>query len=171
MERLMELFAERLERGSVVSDRVLNWTGDPRPQSDNLPLRLAGALHALRLEGLALDHVYPPHVVEDDALWSAIEAAFEAFPDRILDWLESAPQTNEVRRSAVILPTLALLQSEFERPFEVLELGASGGLNLYADQFNLQIDATEIGPLSAKVRLTPKWTGPEPPRNDGSLQT
>lgn len=157
----MTLLADRLCAGSPVADRVLGWQGDPRPQSDNVPLRLAGALHALRLDGLGLDHVYPPHRVDDDTLWSEIEAAFETFSDRILSWLESAPQTNEVRRSAVILPALALLQQKLGRPLELFELGASGGLNLYADQFHLQLPGAEIGPQNAKVRLKPDWTGPQ----------
>ncbi|SMX24573.1 DUF2332 domain-containing protein [Boseongicola aestuarii] len=163
MERLMLLFAERLTPGTPVADRVFGWTGDPRPQSDNVPLRLAGALHALRIEGLALDTVYPPHTVDDDDLWHEINRTLEAFPDRILNWLESAPQTNEVRRSAVLLPALAVVEARFNRPIEVLELGASGGLNLFADQFHLQLPNAEIGPPEAKVRLCPDWTGPTPP--------
>ena len=159
----MQLFADRLCTGSPVADRVLGWTGDPRPQSDNVPLRLAGALHALRLEGLALDQVYPPHTVDDDTLWSEIEATCETHSDRILQWLESAPQTNEVRRSAAILPALAVVQQEFNRPLQLLELGASGGLNLYADHFHLQLPGAEMGPNDAKVRLDPDWTGPIPP--------
>jgi len=163
MARLMTLLADRLSRGSPVADRVLGWSGDPRPQSDNVPLRLAGALHALRLKGLALVQVYPPHTVDDETLWSEIENTFEVFADRILLWLESAPQTNEVRRSAVILPALALVQQEFNRPLELLELGASGGLNLYADQFHLRLPGAQIGPADAQVYLEPEWTGPLPP--------
>ena len=159
----MLLCAERLEPGTPVTDRVLGWPGDPRPQSDNLPLRLAGALHALRLEGLALEDVYPPYQVEDETLWLAIEDAFEAFAQRILTWLENAPQTNEVRRSAAILPALALIEQAFQRPLEVFELGASGGLNLFADQFLLQLPGTSIGTEKATVCLQPDWTGPLPP--------
>ncbi|MBT8459619.1 MAG: DUF2332 family protein [Boseongicola sp.] len=163
MERLMMLCAERLKPGSPVTNRVLQWPGDPRPQSDNVPLRLAGALHALKIEGLSLEDVYPPNVPDDETLWSAVETAIETFPGQILQWLECAPQTNEVRRSAVILPSLALVQHELGRPLKLMELGASGGLNLYADQFHLQLPGADIGSTNAEVRLQPDWTGPNPP--------
>jgi len=159
----MGLCADRLCEGSPVADCVLGWTGDPRPQSDNVPLRLAGALHALRLEGLALADVYPPHVVDDDTLWAEIEVSFVRFSGRILHWLKSAPQTNEVRRAAVILPAMALFEARFGRPIELIELGASAGLNLYADQFYLQLPEAAIGNRDAQVQLSPVWTGPPPP--------
>ena len=163
MGRLMALCAERLRSGNAVTDRVLGWQGDPRPQADNVPLRLAGALHALRIEGLALDAVYPPNDVSDDALWSAVKAAFDAHQNRILQWLESAPQTNEVRRAAAILPALALVEERFGTPIELFELGTSGGLNLFADHFCLELPRATMGISTSPVRLSPDWTGPLPP--------
>ena len=41
-------------------------------------------------------------------LWSAVETAMAAHTDRLLHWLDSAPQTNEVRRSAALIPALRL---------------------------------------------------------------
>jgi hypothetical protein len=61
--RLCALAAERLAPGGPVPDRVLDWPGDPSGRADALPLRLAGALHALVLEGRdpALAAAYPPN--------------------------------------------------------------------------------------------------------------
>jgi hypothetical protein len=162
MARLMTLLGKRLDDRSEIVARILAWRGDPRPQGDNLPLRLAGALHALRIEGLALTEVYPPSAVSDDALWQAILEAFDVHCHRITDWLESAPQTNEVRRSAVILPGLALVRDRYAVPFELLELGTSAGLNLRADKFCVDAGGTIIGGPESKVRLTPDWQGPPP---------
>ncbi len=159
----MTLCADRLGAGDPVSDRLLGWAGDPRPRADNVPLRLAGALHALRIEGLALADVYPPAQVEDEALWATVRDALTKHETRILRWLDSAPQTNEVRRSAVILPALALAEARFGRPFEMLELGASGGLNLFADQYYLELPGAELGTLGSAVHLAPEWSGPLPP--------
>jgi len=159
----MGLCADRLRGGSPVSDYVLGWSGDPRPQSDNVPLRLAGALHALRIEGLALEGIYPPQEVDDEALWAAVESTLLRFPKRIVLWLQSAPQTNEVLRAAVILPALALIEERFGRPLDLFELGASAGLNLYANQFHLPIPGATIGNSDATVRLNPDWSGPLPP--------
>ena len=159
----MGLCADWLRGDSPVSDYVLGWSGDPRPQSDNVPLRLAGALHALRIEGLALEGIYPPQEVDDEALWAAVESTLLRFPKRIVLWLQSAPQTNEVLRAAVILPALALIEERFGRPLDLFELGASAGLNLYANQFHLPIPGATIGNSDATVRLNPDWSGPLPP--------
>ena len=53
--------------------------GDPSPSADSVPLRIAGCLHALVLEGKEtwLAGVYPPDVVDDDTLWAAIHDAEE----------------------------------------------------------------------------------------------
>lgn len=163
MGRLMALCAERLCPGVAVADRVLDWPGDPRPQADNVPLRLAGALHALRLKGKALTAVYPPQDFDDDRLWSAILDAFESHEDHLISWLAEAPQTNEVRRSAAILPAMAVAYSVYPASFELLELGTSGALNLRADQFLLNGPDWRLGHHNSKVRLSPEWQGSAPP--------
>ncbi|MXQ08620.1 DUF2332 family protein [Alphaproteobacteria bacterium GH1-50] len=165
MVRLMTLLTARLNNDTAVGAHVLGWEGDPRPGADGLPLRLAGALHALRLEGLALDDVYPPAEVSDDALWSGIEAAFRNHETRILDWLSSPPQTNEVRRSAAILPALAMLSQGDDRPVALYEIGASGGLNLRCDQFRIDVPGGFIGQAESPVRHRPEWEGNVPPRD------
>lgn len=163
MARLMTLAADRLRPGTKVTDRIFGWPGDASPRADNLPLRLAGALHALKLEGKALIEVYPPRDVDDDRLWNAVEAEMAEHAETILLWLDSPPQTNEVRRAAAILPALALLRSLHDAPVELLELGTSGGLNLRADRFLLRLPVGAVGDPASSVVLTPDWTGPLPP--------
>ena len=163
MERLMALAAERLAPGAPVADRVLGWTGDPSPFADSVPLRLAGALHALRLEGLALSEVYPPREVPDDRLWSAVEAAFRDHEARLLEWLGQAPQTNEVRRASAILPAIAAACEGSDQPVELIELGCSGGLNLRCDRFRLDVPGGSLGDPASEVVLSPGWTGASPP--------
>ncbi|MGI9394939.1 MAG: DUF2332 domain-containing protein [Boseongicola sp.] len=162
MGQLMSVLSEQLTSGDPVSDKVLNWSGDPTPSADSVPLRLAGALHALRLESKALESVYPPSNVSDDTLWNGIVQAFDEHSDQIVEWLGSPPQTNEVRRSAVILPALALLQEMYDLPVSLYELGTSGGLNLRADLFRLELGNTSIGPDQSAVVLKPKWHGERP---------
>ena len=162
MERLMGLAATRLAPGTAVADHLLHWPGDPAVNVDNGPLRLAGALHALKLQGLALVDEYPPHKVSDDALWDAVFQAMQDHTAWILEWLASPPQTNEVRRSAALLPALALIEERHSLPVELLELGTSGGLNLRADLFHLELPSGCIGPEDSKVKLTPEWRGTKP---------
>lgn len=163
MGRMMPLIGQRLSEGAVAR-RVLEWDGDPSPYGDSVPLRLAGALHALKIEGLALSEVYPPADVGDDVLWSALERAMEEHQARILDWLESAPQTNEVRRSAVLIPALARVARMFPgQPVELFELGCSAGLNLRCDRFRLDLPGGGLGAEASSVRLSPEWrSAPEP---------
>jgi len=94
----MGLCADRMRGGSAVSDYVLGWLGDPRRQSDNVPLRLAGARHAWRIEGLALEGVYPSQEGEDEALWAAVEPTLLRFPKRIV--LFAAKRAADQRGSA-----------------------------------------------------------------------
>ena len=162
MERLMTLFAQRLTPGTPVADRLLDWPGDTSFRGDSVPLRLAGALHALRIEEVALADVYPPHAPSDDALWTAVSAAMAAHAPRLLAWLERAPQTNEVRRAAAILPVLAGLQARLRLPVRLLELGCSGGLNLRMEAFRADLGGRVLGDPASDVALTPEWSGPAP---------
>ena len=163
MERLMLLAGERLRPGTHVTDRILGWTGDASANADNVPLRLAGALHALKLQNRALADVYPPNVAGDDVLWTAIEQAMSDHTKEILQWLERPPQTNEVRRAAIVLPALALLRGMYDLPVELLELGTSGGLNLRCDRFHLRLPSASIGLPDSNVVLEPEWKGTMPP--------
>ncbi len=163
MAQLMAIFAERLRPGNLVSDEILNWPGDPLPSADSVPLRMAGALHALKLQGKALAAIYPPKTVDDDTLWQGVSRAMDYHADQIVNWLGSAPQTNEVGRAATILPALALLREMYDRPVALFELGASGGLNLRADHFRLELARAALGPAGSAVLLKPEWTGAMPP--------
>jgi hypothetical protein len=71
-------------------------------------------------------------------------------------------QTNEVQRSAVLLPGLATVAARTGRPLALREIGASGGLNLLLDRWQLRIGTTVVGPADAGVVLAPDWSGPVP---------
>ena len=158
--QLMALFGNRLRADSPVGDHVLNWDGDPSIQADSVPLRLAGALHRLVLQGDPdLTPLWPPHIAEDDALWSVVEPALTDKACQIIPLLGSAPQTNEVRRSAVIIPALNMIAAWAKRPLSIMELGASAGLNLLNDQFAVDTGTTRYGPNAPLFTLTPDWTG------------
>ena len=132
MRQLLDLLADRLEPGTPVADRLFNWQGDLRPSGHSVPLRLAGGLHALVLTHPKSDlaGVYPPNSSTDDALWAAVSAALEQYNDFFQNWLDSPPQTNEVRRSAALIPAANWLAARFDLPLVLSELGASAGLNL-----------------------------------------
>ena len=162
MARLARLFADRLDDSTETGQRMLNWVPNIE---DALLLRLTGGLHRLVLEGRApvLAAAYADPDVSDDALWTALDKTLRHRDGELLQSLNSAPQTNEVRRSAVLIPVAHLLTARLGLPLVISELGSSAGLNLLFDQFGLVINGQHYGPDAAEVTLTPDWEGPLPP--------
>ena len=163
MEQLCGLFAERKWRDTQAKHVVSNWVGNLSPSADSVPLRMAGALHALHLTKRAFEGVYPPENVTDDVLWGAVCDVMTREDDFICEWIKSAPQTNEVRRSAAILAAGHVVAKLFGLPLRTSELGASGGLNLKWDQYGLRIGDALWGSENSLV-LEPDWTGLLPPK-------
>lgn len=164
MERLCRLIGERLDRSTETGRRVLDWPGKADVFSDALPLRLAGGLHALVRRGDApgLAGCYPPNALPgEDALWAALRPVL-AGPD-LLPWLDRAPQTNEVGRSAVLMSGLLVVADLFAQPVELLELGASAGLNLLLDRYGHDLGGVRAGDPESVLQLRPEWKGPAPP--------
>jgi hypothetical protein len=94
----------------------------------NVPLRLFGGAHYLVLEGRA------------EAYWDGDDPwpAFRRLLEDHREWLralvtEQGVQTNEVRRSWVLLP--GVLAARPDELVDVVELGPSAGLNLVFDRY------------------------------------
>ena len=164
MARLCGLFAARDWPAGRVRDRVFGWEGDVSSNGHSVPLRLCGALHALTLAGNpTLAPVYPS-AVDDATLWAAVFQVLvteETFIDAFLD---SPPQTNEVRRAACLIAAGHWLAARHPLPLRLSELGASGGLNLMWDHFALALPGAVLGPAAPALTLRPDWTGELPPR-------
>lgn len=164
MTRLCRLLGSRLDRSTEVGRRALDWPGTAHSLADALPLRLTGGLHALVRRGDApeLAACYPPHPLPgEEALWAALRPVL-ADPD-LLPWLDSAPQTNEVGRSAVLMSGLLAVAARFGRPVGLLELGASAGLNLVLDRYGYYLGGVRAGDPASPLQLRPDWKGPPPP--------
>ncbi|MGZ8352750.1 MAG: DUF2332 domain-containing protein [Allosphingosinicella sp.] len=164
MEKLCRLLGERLDRSTEVGRRVLDWPGRADVFSDALPLRLAGGLHALVRRGGApgLADRYPPNPLPDeDTLWAALRPVL-AEPE-LLPWLDGAPQTNEVGRSAVLMSGLLVVADLFPQPVDLLELGASAGLNLVLDRYGYDLGGVRAGDPESPLQLRPEWKGGPPP--------
>ncbi|MDX6517239.1 MAG: hypothetical protein QOF50_85 [Gaiellaceae bacterium] len=124
----------------------------------NAPLRLYGALHYLVLAGRA------PAYAELADPWPAVRAILEEHRDSLRSFVaEHAVQTNEVRRSWLLLP--GFLWASDGRPLELVELGASGGLNLLWDRYRYVYAQGTWGPEDAPMTLM----GPESPEVPGEL--
>jgi hypothetical protein len=165
---LLRQVALNLSEDHPVGAHLHGWPSYDTLRSGAVALRLAGAMHSVVLlemdDGLAA--VYPPNQVDDDTLWRAVEQAMRAHHEHIIGWMESPPQTNEIRRSNALIPGFHLIAKETGLPLVMSEIGASTGLNLNWDIFAMEIDGQVWGAADAKVRLTPEWRGPLPPLAD-----
>jgi hypothetical protein len=162
---LLQACLGALDRGTTVGRRLVDWPGDPSPRGDALALRLAGALHALamsrRSPGLAA--LYPPaQPPSADALAQAVASAIVDHEAFILGFLDRAPQTNEVARSAVLYAGLIAVAGRNTAALEVLELGSSAGLNLMLDAYAYDFGGRKAGKAGSPLVLKPAWTGPVP---------
>ncbi|MDZ4087195.1 MAG: DUF2332 domain-containing protein [Tabrizicola sp.] len=163
MAKLMAGLAAALRPGDPVADRVLTWAGDPSSMGDAVPLRLAAGLHALVLSGTDPDLAAAYAAPLTDPTAAAL-SAIARHPAFLLDWLASAPQTNEVGRSAVLIAAAHWLTTRYGLPLVLSELGASAGLNLLWDHYAMTAEGQTFGPADAVLTLTPDWTGALPPR-------
>ena len=156
--------AEALNRDTATGRRLLDWPGDPNAAA--ITMRITGGLNALVRRGAVPDLAayYPPHPTPDPAtLAAAAMAAIAAHDEFLHGWLDSPPQTNEVMRSAVLMPGLLTVAAETGLPLRLRELGASGGLNLRLDSYRYDLGGLDLGPADATVQIVPEWEGPPPP--------
>lgn len=161
---LCRLAAKRLDTRDTVGAAILGWPS--HPGNDALPLRFAGALHALVLSGRApkLAALYPPHKLPPaDQLWATVLETMAAESDFILATLRSPPQTNEVGRSAILLGGFLEIAAATRLKLVTSELGASAGLNMFWDRFAYELNGVTWGNPASAVRLAPRWTGKLPP--------
>ncbi|ASO18559.1 hypothetical protein FHR81_002967 [Actinoalloteichus hoggarensis] len=135
-------------------------------------LRFAAAVHHLVLSGRAprLARHYPTTGgrLDPATFWPAARAAILADADRIRERAAAtAVQTNEPGRMAPCLGGLHVAAQEAARrvgrstplPIRLLEIGASGGLNLRPDRVALELDGAVVGDAASPLRLDPAWTG------------
>ncbi|MEM6729496.1 MAG: DUF2332 family protein, partial [Pseudomonadota bacterium] len=165
MARLLPQVLRAISPASALGLRLSSWPEERLgPSRDSVPLRLAGGLHRLVLSGEAspLASVYPPNEASDAALLAALQETCAAHEASLLAAVDTPPQTNEVRRAAVLIAAGHWLTARHGLPLTVSEIGASAGLNLNWDFFCLRVGDHVLGPRHSPVQLAPEWTGQPP---------
>ncbi|WP_370618244.1 DUF2332 domain-containing protein [Mumia sp. Pv 4-285] len=131
-----------------------------------LGLRLVGGLHRLVLDGEApsLEEHYPSVGGRWDlaAALPAVLAVVDQHRDALRQALDRVPQTNEVGRSAALVGGLLRVADRFALPVRLIEIGASGGLNLRADHFRFSSPRGWWGPVDSPVVMDGAWAGLTP---------
>jgi hypothetical protein len=136
--------------------------------ADAVALRWLAALHDLALENpaapLAVAYPGPGRAGDADRAWPLILTIMNTEAGRIADFMRHEPQTNEVRRSAVLLPGFLTVAAQTGLAMRILELGASAGLNQLWDRRRYRLgEVAEWGPPDARVLLDLEWRGGRPP--------
>ena len=167
---LLAKAAADIEAGGIVGRAFARWNGlGLRALFDQaVALRWLAALHEIVLaepDG-ALAATYPRDGApgDPDRAWPLILAALQARAERIAAFMSHEPQTNEVRRCAVLLPGFLDIAARLPLPMRLLELGASAGLNQLWDQRLYHLSgAGDGGPEDSAVVIDADWRGPPPP--------
>jgi hypothetical protein len=135
---------------------------------DAAALRWLGALHDAVLEApespLAQAYPGPGRAGDPSRAWALVLEFQLDHAVRVAEFMRHEPQTNEVRRSAVLLPGFLTTAAETRLPLRILELGASAGLNQLWDQRRYRLgEALRWGPDDAPVTIDTDWRGGAPP--------
>lgn len=162
---LIAFISTDYQQGGPVAALVEHWPTSPR--ADVLALRLTGAAHAAALLGrdsdVAAMYASQPPAWRADQVWPSVRAFFARDSDWVRAFIQSAPQTNETRRSIALLAAFLTFGREWKGPVDMLEIGASAGLNQNWDRFFFETASWRWGDPNSAVRIDTDWSGPPPP--------
>lgn len=165
--QLIRRISEDYEQGGPIASLLANWNTNPR--ADALALRLAGYFHHAVLinRDPELAAHYPSSVANwtIDDIWPLARALLEREPNTAAAFIRSAPQTNETRRSIALLAAFLHFAENWKGEIDMLEIGASAGLNLNWDLFTYKTKNWAWG-AEGPVHIDTDWNGPPPPLAD-----
>jgi hypothetical protein len=160
--RVLEAAWADRESGGALATLLPDWPVDP--WIDAVPLRVAGALHAVALSSRDQTLVALYDTLSDDehAVRSAVSTALAMHAPLVADYLRVPPQTNEIGRSAVLLGGFAQIALHTGLPLATLELGASAGLNQLWHRYRYELNGRTWGNPASPVLIRSDWQGHAP---------
>ena len=162
---LLRAASQSIEMGGRAADLFEPWSQATTREhvSDATALRLLGALHELVLSGdapdLAAHYPSPNDPGDAQAAWSVANAGLDQHFQRLAAFMAHEPQTNEVGRSACLLLGFLEVGAQTGLPLRMVELGASGGLNMTWDRYAYNLGGISFGPSASPLTLSPEWRG------------
>lgn len=162
--RILDVATEDLEREGAVHEVVDHWNRNP--VDDAVALRLLGGVHHIVLSGGApqLAAHYPS--TGGRPTWPECGTAFldtvAAHVSELRTAMLHPPQTNEVGRSGVLIGGLLVAAGIIDMPLQLLEFGASAGLNLRLDAYRYDFGRAAWGDPASPVVIHTTWRGAPP---------
>ncbi len=167
---ILDRAARDIESEGPLAGLIRPWQGlsTRAVVSEAIPIRWLGCAHDLVLSGedsaVAKAYPTPGRTGDVEAAWFALREAMIARPARFAAFMSHEPQTNEVRRSACLLPGFLTVAKETGLSLRLFEIGASAGLNQLWDRYRYDLGEAGVwGDPAAPVRLDTAWTGGPPP--------
>ena len=163
------IYAE-LSYGVSLDDELLAIAAQKR-KGQPAPNVLYAAVQYLLLSGV--EHPLAAHYPIVSGAERPPEPAFPLFRDFVLSHRDQVlelvrargTQTNVVRRCACLLPAFSIVAREADAPLALIDLGASGGVNLNFDRYGYRYlrggaEERRWGPPNAAVQLESELRGP-----------
>lgn len=170
---ILEAAFRQLSRAPRISALVDGWPGDRAAGA--VALRLNSGLHAIARRGdiPELTALYSmaddthtgagaPPLLQPELFDRAVRSALDGCEAELLTWMAGPTQTNEVGRVAALMAALMDLGATGPHACEILELGASAGLNLNLDRYAYRLAGTRAGDPHSSVIIAPEWRGDAP---------
>lgn len=153
-----------LDTATETGLRMAEWPG--LSLADAMPLRIAGGLHWLHLSGTdaRLAPVYDGSLTDQAAIDKVVAELAVEYDAMLSSWLDGPPQTNEAGRSASVMAGLLWLSERLGPTFELIEIGASAGVNTMMERYFYDLGGTTAGPADSPMRIVPEWRGAPPPQ-------
>ncbi len=170
---VMEACVQSIALAPRIDAKIRNWPFDLA--ASGLAFRLNAGLHALVRKGQApmlhnlaakAEGSTPASLIQYEI---AVAIALTEHEDQLLGWLSRPTQTNEVGRIAGLMGVLAELDAQLPLDTELLELGASAGLNLNLGHYAFDLGGQAFGHANSAVRITPVWHGQQVPEAPVSI--
>lgn len=161
--RLLPVVAADVRAGGPSWDVLAGHADEPSRRA--LALRLMAAVHTLVLERQAPDlALHYPSVggTATDGAEEALLTTIAAHVERLHLAVRAGCQTNEVGRSAALLPGFLAVARAHGLPLHLLEIGASAGLNLRWDRYRYPTPRGAWGPPDALLVLDGLLVEPGP---------
>ncbi|MBB3033236.1 DUF2332 domain-containing protein [Alteriqipengyuania lutimaris] len=157
------------DSNAATARRIFGWQG--LSLRDAMPLRIAGGLHYLLLSGEEprLADVYAGRISDQGQVDALVRETLERFDAVLMPWLDGPPQTNEAGRSSSIMAGLCWLAGKVQPRFEMLEIGASAGINTMMGRYRFDLGGVAVGPSGSRMAIAPEWRGDAPPATDPQI--